>query len=189
MPHVETSDGRRWRAERVVVCGGVDFQTLFPEMFVGSGIRRCKLQNVCQLLRSKYGWADSWTNARGRTHSLALCELCFVLYRSTPFAIESRLKCPSTFVPHGIHVMASQNVAGEVVIGDLHEYDNEIEPFDKTAIDDLILAYLSQMVRLPDNRIAARSGQVSTRSIPRYRCLRLNRNTACTSSPLREVRE
>jgi glycine/D-amino acid oxidase-like deaminating enzyme len=60
------------------------------------------------------------------------------------------------YVRYGIHVMASQNSHGEVVIGDSHEYDNEIEPFDKTAIDDMILAYFGRMARLPSNRIAAR---------------------------------
>jgi hypothetical protein len=37
-----------------------------------------------------------------------------------------------------------------VVIGDSHEYDEAIEPFDKAARDALILDYLRQMVRLPD---------------------------------------
>ncbi len=52
--------------------------------------------------------------------------------------------------------MASQNFLGEVVIGDSHEYDDAIEPFDKPAIDALILEYLRGMVRLPDWSIAAR---------------------------------
>src|SRR5262249_19585203 len=60
------------------------------------------------------------------------------------------------YVRYGIHVMAAQNDRGEVVIGDSHEYDRDITPFDKAEIDELILAYLRKMVRFPDWTVAAR---------------------------------
>jgi glycine/D-amino acid oxidase-like deaminating enzyme len=56
----------------------------------------------------------------------------------------------------GIHVLASQNGRGELTIGDSHEYDAEIEPFDKTEIDNLILDYLHTFLDAPGLRIAAR---------------------------------
>jgi glycine/D-amino acid oxidase-like deaminating enzyme len=56
----------------------------------------------------------------------------------------------------GIHVLAAQHEAGEVVIGDSHEYGDAIEPFDKPQIDELILAYLRTFVTIPDLQIAAR---------------------------------
>ena len=60
------------------------------------------------------------------------------------------------FVRYGIHVMASQNGLGEVVIGDSHEYDSDISPFDKPRIDAMILSYLRELVDLPDTAIAGR---------------------------------
>ena len=57
---------------------------------------------------------------------------------------------------YGIHVMASQNDAGEVILGDSHEYDSDIDPFDKAVIDDLILRELSRVIRLPSWEIAER---------------------------------
>jgi glycine/D-amino acid oxidase-like deaminating enzyme len=60
------------------------------------------------------------------------------------------------FDRYGIHVMVSQNGAGELVIGDSHEYGDAIEPFDKPEIDKLILDYLDTFLALSDLRIGAR---------------------------------
>ena len=57
---------------------------------------------------------------------------------------------------YGIHVMAAQNDEGEVILGDSHEYDPEIEPFGKTVIDDLVLRELSRVIYLPSWEIAER---------------------------------
>ena len=59
-------------------------------------------------------------------------------------------------VAAGIHVMASQNEAGEVILGDSHDYVHHESPFGSERVDDLILAYARRMLRLPDWRIAAR---------------------------------
>jgi hypothetical protein len=42
------------------------------------------------------------------------------------------------------------------VIGDSHEYDAAIEPFDKPQIDRLILDYLDAFLAVPHLQIAAR---------------------------------
>jgi glycine/D-amino acid oxidase-like deaminating enzyme len=57
---------------------------------------------------------------------------------------------------YGIHVMASQNAHGELVIGDSHEYDDAIDPFDKPEIDRLILDYLHTFLGAPELQISAR---------------------------------
>jgi FAD dependent oxidoreductase TIGR03364 len=152
MPHVTTSHGECWRVERAVICGGVDFQTLFPEVFVNSGIRRCKLQ-MMRTAPQPDGWRIGPMIAAGLTllhyPNFQIC--------STLAAVRERVAAEMpAMVRYGIHVMASQNRSGEVVIGDSHEYDDAIEPFDKSAIDDLILNYLHGIVHLRDFQIAAR---------------------------------
>ncbi|MEZ4982201.1 MAG: FAD-dependent oxidoreductase [Saprospiraceae bacterium] len=60
------------------------------------------------------------------------------------------------FKKYGIHVMVAQNDKGELIIGDSHEYGHEIEPFDKTKIDQLILKYLGSYFKAPKMEIAER---------------------------------
>jgi glycine/D-amino acid oxidase-like deaminating enzyme len=56
----------------------------------------------------------------------------------------------------GIHVLASQNGRGELLIGDSHEYDDDIEPFDQAEIERLVLGYLATFLQPPNCTIASR---------------------------------
>jgi D-hydroxyproline dehydrogenase subunit beta len=152
MPEVRTADGERWAVERAVVCGGADFRTLFPEAFEGSGIRLCKLQ----MMRTP-AQPDGWRLGPMLAGGLTLCH--YPTFQACPSLPALKRRYEETmpeFVRQGIHVMAAQNFLGEVVIGDSHEYDDAIDPFDKPSIDALILEHLRGMVRLPDESIAAR---------------------------------
>jgi D-hydroxyproline dehydrogenase subunit beta len=152
MPGVVTSRGERFEAPLVIVCGGADFETLFPGVWAASGTRRCKLQ----MLRTRPqpgGWRLGPHVAGGLTlaHYTGF-EIC----PSLP-AVKARLTAAlPAHMAAGIHVMASQNEAGEVILGDSHDYGAPLDPFDSEAIDELILEYAHRMLRLPDWSIAAR---------------------------------
>jgi FAD dependent oxidoreductase TIGR03364 len=152
MPRVRTGGGETWRADRVFVCSGTDFQTLLPGAFAGSGIRRCKLQ-MMKTRPQPGGWRLGPHVAGG----LTLCH--YRAFERCPALAAVKKRVADTmpeYVKYGIHVMAAQNDRGEVVIGDSHEYDCDIQPFDKAEIDDLILNGLGELVRLPERTIAAR---------------------------------
>jgi D-hydroxyproline dehydrogenase subunit beta len=150
-PRVVTTQGS-WSAKSLVICSGKDFRELAPESFAHSGLVPCKLQMMRSL---PYG--DQF---RLGTHLAAGLTLrhypSFALCPTLP-ALSRRLDAEfPDYGRLGIHVLVSQNEAGELVIGDSHEYGDGIEPFDKPQIDDLILAYLRTFVTIPDLTIAAR---------------------------------
>lgn len=147
MPTLRTASGESWEADRVLVCSGADFETLFPQVFAAAGVQRCKLQ-MLRTLPQPSGWRLGPHLAGGLTL------LHYAAFRDCPTLPTLRARLVTEYPDHirfGIHVMASQNHFGEVVIGDSHEYgDDAFSPFDRVLIDELILNYLRNLVDLPD---------------------------------------
>ena len=54
------------------------------------------------------------------------------------------------YLKWGIHVMVSQNVKGELTVGDSHEYALTHDPFDKDFINKMILDYLRKFAQFKD---------------------------------------
>lgn len=147
--HASSSDAT---FDRIVVCSGSDIGTLYPDAFSDAGLRLCKLQmlsTACQ--------PNNWRLGPHLASGLTLRHYpCFQSCTSLP-TLRRRIADETPELDrYGIHVMASQNDLGQVVLGDSHEYDAEIEPFDKQLIDQLILRELRKIMTLPDWTIEQR---------------------------------
>lgn len=151
---VETSfleaGGERWEAESIIVASGDDFQTLFPDYFRESGITRCKLQ-MMRTVPQPQGWSLGPSLAFGLTFKhYPTFEVCKSLR-----ALKERIARETPdFEKWGIHVMVSQSSAGELTIGDSHEYGLAVDAFDKPTVNRMILDYARQYLRVPTLQIA-----------------------------------
>lgn len=151
LPIVETSK-ETWHVERVFVCSGTDFETLYPDSYAASGIMRCKLQ----MLRT-VPQPDHWQLGAILCGGLTLAHYDVFKDCAALPALKERFAADlPEHVTNGIHVLLAQTPAGELTIGDSHHYNNNVDPFNKEHIDQLILDYLATIARFPSWQIAER---------------------------------
>ncbi len=143
----ELSDGRqRWRAGRIYVCSGDDFETLYPDQFARSGLVKCKLQ-MMRTLNQPIGWQLGPNLASGlamrHTPAFAHCESLRL--------IDERLRREMPkLLQWQISPMVAQTPYGEITLGDSRECGAEPSPFDKQHLNQLIIRHLKKIIQLPN---------------------------------------
>ena len=151
LPIVETSL-ERWNVDVAIICAGDDFETLYPEVFAGRGLTRCKLQ----MMRTD-PQPEAWQLGPALAAGLTLrFYKTFAICASLP-GLKARVAAEKPeYERWGIHVLASQAADGSITLGDSHEYGLDVSVFDRTAIDDLILREARTFLKLPCWHIAER---------------------------------
>jgi len=151
LPVIEAG-GERWRADHVIICSGDDFESLYPRVYAGSGLTRVKLQ-MLRTVPQPGGWRLGPALAAGLTlrfyPAFAVCKTLPALKRR--IAEET-----PEYDQWGIHGLVSQTAAGELTLGDSHEYGLCVDIFNKQEVDELILRYISGFLRSPSMNIAQR---------------------------------
>lgn len=150
-PHLEAG-GETWQADKIYVCSGSDFETLYPQVFADSGITKCKLQ----MMRTK-PQPRNWSLGPSLCAGLTLRHYAsFRDCASLPALSERITRESPDFSKWGIHVLLAQNAQGELVIGDSHEYGLAPDPFDREDVNQIILKYLHTFSQAPNFEIAER---------------------------------
>ena len=136
-----------FEADEIFVCNGADFETLYPQIFSMLPITKCKLQ----MMRMK---AQSQRMGPALCGALSLAHYSSFKTAASLGQLKKRFKEQLPEYLHwGIHVMVSQNEAGELTVGDSHEYGLTHDPFDKHFINQLIIDYLRTFARFENETI------------------------------------
>jgi len=146
---VVRSGSKRWQADEIFICSGVEFETLYPELFASFEITKCKLQMMRLAAQPD-----------GQRIGPALCgSLSMIHYpgfQAAPALAALRKRYEEEYAEYlkwGIHVMAAQNHTGEITVGDSHEYGLVHDPFDKDFINYMILKYLKTFANFKDTQV------------------------------------
>ncbi len=145
--HPKVRSGQNeWEADEIFVCSGADFETLYPEIFASAQITKCKLQMMRLVAQP-----DNWRIGPSLCGGLSMIHYPgFQAAASLP-ALKKRYETEfAEYLKWGIHVMVSQNGNGELTIGDSHEYGLVHDPFDKSFINEMIIAYLHTFANFKD---------------------------------------
>jgi FAD dependent oxidoreductase TIGR03364 len=148
---VKDAAGNVFSADRVFVCSGADYRTLFPEYFRASGLRICKLQMMQTESQPQY------TLPHAILSGLSIRR--YPAFKSTPsYTSLEKEPVDESIRGYGIHLLFKQTADGSVIIGDSHEYSafqdaNVAEEYTNCHINETILQYGQQMIALPSWQI------------------------------------
>jgi FAD dependent oxidoreductase TIGR03364 len=139
--------GEHYTAQRVIVCRGAEYRTLFPDDFRLSGMRICKLQMMQTVAQPGFQLPHNIMSGLSilRYPAFAACS-SYPLLEQQP--MEQAIR------DYGIHLLLKQTIDGAIMIGDSHEYQSPgeagaLEERTNGAINHAILRYAQSMLRLP----------------------------------------
>ena len=152
LPRIEAGS-EIWQAEQAIVCGGDDFETLYPELFASSAIDRCKLQ-MMRTAPQKNGWQLGPALAAGLTlRFYPAFEICTETLPRYKARVAREM---AEYDRWAIHTLVSQTADGALTLGDSHEYGRAVDIFNKTEIDELVMRNVQTFLTAPDLAIAQR---------------------------------
>lgn len=151
LPLIETSH-EQWLVDQAIICSGEDFETLFPDVYAAAGLTRVKLQ----MLRTEPQPLD-WRLGPALAAGLTLRFYSSFKVCSSLAALKRRISDETPeYEKWDIHGLVSQTAAGELTLGDSHEYGLSVDIFNRDEIDDLIMQYIHRFLNAPNMRIAQR---------------------------------
>ncbi|QDT78543.1 Monomeric sarcosine oxidase [Gimesia maris] len=145
-----TSANKVWHASKIVIASGAYYESLFPAAYSQECLHICKLQMLLTAPQP-IGWKLGPHMASGPSLRH------YPAFENCPSMTELRNRISKNmpeFDRFGIHIMASQNENGELILGDSHEYNDDIEPFDKSEINNLIIREIQKILNIPDFSIS-----------------------------------
>ncbi|UII35035.1 TIGR03364 family FAD-dependent oxidoreductase [Fulvivirga ulvae] len=153
---VQDASGNKFSAQKVIICNGNDFKSLYPQIYNDSDLVVSKLQMLqTRPQPANYKLNGSvltgWTIRR------------YEAFEECPSYTEVKQKeDPDTFQKKfGVHILFKQAIDGSVILGDSHEYADAAKVDDlgfdiNSAIDDFMISEAKKIVDLPTYEIKNR---------------------------------
>ncbi|MET3539151.1 TIGR03364 family FAD-dependent oxidoreductase [Chryseobacterium limigenitum] len=150
-----TSEGTSFYSAKVIICGGHEFKTLYPQVFNESDLVVTKLQMLQTKPQGIYSLPGNILTGLTirRYESFQECE---------SFDNIKSLEDPNTFdKKFGIHILFKQALDGSVILGDSHEYASAKNSDDlgyelNMEIDEYMINEAKKIIDLPTYEIQRR---------------------------------
>ena len=153
--NVITSNGQKISATKIIICGGHEFKTLFPEVFNESDLEVSKLQMLQTKPQGIYSLPGNILTGLSirRYESFSEC--------SSFKSIKEKEDKNSFEKKFGIHILFKQALDGSVIIGDSHEYADAKNADDlgydlNMEIDEFMIKEAKKIIDLPTYEIQKR---------------------------------
>jgi len=149
------ANGTEFNASKIIICGGHEFKTLYPNVFNDSDLEISKLQMLQtkpQGIYSLQGNILTGLSVR-RYESFSECP---------SFQKIKALEDPHSFEKkYGVHILFKQALDGSVIIGDSHEYADAKNADDlgydlNMEIDEFMILEAKKIIDLPTYEIQRR---------------------------------
>ena len=150
-----TADGEKYLASRIIICGGHEFKTLYPNVFNESDLEVSKLQMLQTKPQGIYSLQGNILTGLSirRYESFSECP---------SFQKIKSLEDPNSFEKkYGVHILFKQALDGSVILGDSHEYADAKNADDlgfdlNMEIDEFMIHEARKIIDLPTYEIQRR---------------------------------
>ncbi|MHC5354755.1 TIGR03364 family FAD-dependent oxidoreductase [Myroides sp. LJL115] len=150
---VLTSSMQRIEAQKVIICCGSEFKTLYPEVFNQSDLEITKLQMLSTVAQPKE------YQLKGSILTGLSIRRYEAFHECASFAEIKAQEDPNSFEKKwGVHILFKQATDGSIIIGDSHEYA-DAKNFDqlgfdiKAEINDFMIQEAKKIFDLPSYQI------------------------------------
>jgi FAD dependent oxidoreductase TIGR03364 len=168
---VTTATGAVFKAAKVIICNGSDFQLLFPKLYRESDLIVSKLQMMKTKPQANYELKGSILTGLTirRYEAFEECPSWEAIKQNEPTDTFER--------EFGVHILFKQAADGSVIIGDSHEYASAEHSAElgydlKEEIDAFMIAEAKKIFDLPtyaiDQRWAGFYSQCKTQDVFQY---------------------
>ncbi|AZA78537.1 TIGR03364 family FAD-dependent oxidoreductase [Chryseobacterium sp. G0186] len=149
------TDGVEFTASKIIICGGHEFKTLYPNVFNESDLEVSKLQMLQTKPQGIYSLQGNILTGLSirRYESFGECP---------SFKKIKALEDPNSFEKkYGVHILFKQALDGSVILGDSHEYADAKNADDlgydlNMEIDEFMIHEAKKIIDLPTYEIQRR---------------------------------